>query len=72
MLGNNPTECWEFSNNSTRMGNFLEADFDKVDPDSTKVITNMFSALVIGLFSSSKIQCFEVHIRKCGYRGMLK
>lgn len=36
MLGKNPTECWEFSNNSTRMGNFLEADFDKIDPDSSK------------------------------------
>lgn len=36
MIGKNPTECWEFSNNSTRMGNFLEADFDKIDPDSSE------------------------------------
>jgi hypothetical protein len=35
-LGSNPTECWEFRNNTTRMGNFLEADFDKIDPDSSK------------------------------------
>lgn len=36
MIGSNPTECWEFKNNTTRMGNFLEADFDKIDPDSSK------------------------------------
>lgn len=36
MIGKNPTECWEFKNNTTRMGNFLEADFDKIDPDSSK------------------------------------
>ena len=35
-IGNNPTECWEFLNNTTRMGNFLEADFNKIDPDSSK------------------------------------
>jgi hypothetical protein len=36
IIGNNPTECWEFKNNTTLMGNFLEADFDKIDPDSSK------------------------------------
>ena len=36
MIGSNPTECWEFKNNTTRMGNFLEADFDKIDSDSSK------------------------------------
>lgn len=36
MIGKNPTECWEFKNNTTLMGNFLEADFDKIDPDSSK------------------------------------
>ena len=36
IIGKNPTECWEFLNNTTRMGNFLEADFDKIDPDSSK------------------------------------
>lgn len=35
-LEGNPTECWEFLNNNTKMGQFLEADFDKIDPDSTK------------------------------------
>lgn len=35
-IGSNPTECWEFLNNTTRMGNFLESDFDKIDPDSSK------------------------------------
>lgn len=35
-LEGNPTECWEFLNNNTLMGQFLEADFDKVDPESTK------------------------------------
>lgn len=35
-LGSNPTKCWEFKNNTTRMGNFLEADFTKIDPDSSK------------------------------------
>lgn len=36
IIGKNPTECWEFKNNTTRMGNFLEADFNKIDPDSSK------------------------------------
>lgn len=35
-LEGNPTECWEFLNNNTKMGQFLEADFDKIDPDSAK------------------------------------
>lgn len=35
-LEGNPTECWEFLNNNTLMGQFLEADFNKIDPESSK------------------------------------
>lgn len=36
LLGNNPTECWEFLENDSMMGRFQEADFDKIDPKSNE------------------------------------